>query len=124
MQQVTMAHPMAVIPVLSGLLDLEHGPFPRGGNPGTLNASTSIPDGSGGFNVLGGPSWRFVIDFANIDNVHMVIPSGQSGNPMDEHFFDFYALWSKGEYWNIPFNKSAIIEKKKSVLELIPTNLD
>ena len=123
LQQLTMAHPMATVPVLSELLALEHGPFPRGGNPGTLNASTSMPDGSGVFKVLGGPSWRFVIDFANVDEALMAIPSGQSGNPMDDHFFDFYSLWAGGEYWNIPFNKTAVMEKKKSVLELMPANI-
>jgi len=122
-QHLTMAHPMSQVPVISGLLGLERGPFPRAGNPGTLNATTSLPDGDGRFKAMGGPSWRFLIDFADVDNVHMVIPSGQSGNPMDPHFFDFYELWATGNYWTIPLNKQAVMKAKKTVLELIPNNL-
>jgi len=123
-QQLTMKHPMSAIPILSQLLGLEKGPFPRGGNPGTLNASTSIPDGENSFKVLGGPSWRFVIDFAHVDQASMVIPAGQSGNPMDEHFFDFYDLWEKGEYWNTPFSRSAVMSRSQSILELRPSSLN
>ena len=116
LQHLTMAHPMSQVPVISGLLGLERGPFPRAGNPGTLNATTSLPDRDGGFKALGGPSWRFLIDFADIDNVQMVIPSGQSGNPMDPHFFDFYELWATGNYWKIPFRRDAVIEAKETLL--------
>jgi penicillin G amidase len=124
LQQLTMSHPMSAIPILSQLLGLEKGPFPRGGNPGTLNASTSIPDGKDVFKVLGGPSWRFVIDFANVDQASMVIPAGQSGNPMDDHFFDFYDMWQKGEYWITPFSRNTVMSNSQSVLELRPASVN
>jgi penicillin amidase len=70
----------------------------------------------------GGPSWRFVLDFDNIDLAQMVIPSGQSGNPLSPHFFDFYDLWEGGEYWTVPFTKEKVEERAVSKLKLIPSS--
>jgi penicillin amidase len=50
----------------------------------------------------------------------MVIPSGQSGNPLSPHFFDFYDLWEGGEYWTVPFTKEKVEERAVSKLKLIP----
>ena len=49
LQSVTMAHPLAQVPVLSSLLDLEKGPFARGGTAGTLNASFNVLTEIGGY---------------------------------------------------------------------------
>jgi penicillin amidase len=111
------------IPVLSGLLGLENGPFPRAGNPGTLNCTNALSREGEGFEVISGPSWRFVIDFSDVDGAQMVIPAGQSGNPMDEHFFDFYPLWASGNYWNVPLSEAAVMANKTGILEIIPGNL-
>jgi acyl-homoserine lactone acylase PvdQ len=51
----------------------------------------------------------------------MVIPAGQSGHPLSPHFFDFYELWEKGEYWTVPFSKEKVKEMSVSVLRLVPT---
>ncbi len=123
-QRLTMAHPFAVVPLIGNLLDLERGPFPRGGSSGTLNATLSVPDDDGQFKTLGGPSWRFVIDFHNVDAVSMVIPAGQSGHPLDDHFFDFYGLWEKGSMWNVPFSREKVFARSYSILNLLPSELD
>ena len=111
LQSVTMAHPLAQVPVLSSLLDLDRGPFARGGTAGTLNASFNVMSEEN-FKVFVGPSWRFIIDFANVDEATIVIPSGQSGHPSSSHFFDFYPLWVKGERWTVPFSKKNVHKKK------------
>lgn len=123
LQYLTMSHPMGEVPVISTLLGLKKGPFIREGNPGTLNVSTANPTEDGMFQTIGGASWRFVIDFAEIDKAVMVIPAGQSGHPLDEHFFDFHDLWSSGKYWTVPFTRPAVDKKMVSMLELIPNNL-
>jgi len=119
-QSVTMSHPLAAVPVLSSLLSLQHGPFPRAGTSGSLNNSSSIWNQKDSFYTQGGPSWRFIIDFENIDQAQMVIPAGQSGNPLSPHFFDFYDLWESGEYWTVPFTKEKVEERAISKLKLIP----
>jgi penicillin amidase len=107
LQSITMAHPLAQVPVLSSLLELERGPFVRGGTAGTLNASFNVLT-EDGFKVIVGPSWRFIIDFSDVDATTVVIPSGQSGHPLSTHFFDFYSLWVKGERWNVPFSEKNV----------------
>ncbi|MCK4560144.1 MAG: penicillin acylase family protein [Calditrichia bacterium] len=120
LQTLTMSHPLAAVPILSSFLSLQRGPFPRAGTNGSLNNATSFWDKRDSFVSQGGPSWRFVLDFDNIDLAQMVIPSGQSGNPLSPHFFDFYDLWEGGEYWTVPFTKEKVEERAVSKLKLIP----
>jgi penicillin amidase len=122
LQTLTMSHPLAVVPVISSFLSLENGPFPRAGTIGTLNNTISNWDNKNLFISQGGPSWRFILDFDQIDEAQMVIPAGQSGNPLSEHFLDFYDLWANGEYWTVPFTKAKVEERAVSRLLLIPAS--
>ena len=118
-QSMSMRHPMAQIPVLSSLLGLSRGPWPWGGTAGTLDAAFSRQQDSS-FEVIVAPSWRFVIDFGDIDGAAMTLPAGNSGNPMSEHFFDFFDRYRAGELWNVPFNHDAVYARARSVLTLSP----
>ncbi len=122
MQSLTMAHPFSVIPILSQILNLENGPHPWGGTMGTLNASFYFPDPKkeGHFVTTVGPSWRFVIDFADVNSATIVLPAGNSGNPLSPHYMDFYELWKNGQRWNVPIVYSKVKQRTASVLELIP----
>ncbi len=117
-QTLTMAHPLAEVPLLSSLLSLRRGPFPRPGVTSSLNNSTSFWNEEGKFVSRGGPSWRFILDFENSDQTQIVIPAGQSGHPLSPHFFDFYSLWEQGEYWVLPFSKDEVIERSESVIRM------
>ena len=119
-QTLTMAHPMGEIPVVSSLLSLKRGPFPRSGTTGSLNNSSAFVGDRGEFIARGGPSWRFILDFNDINNIQMVIPAGQSGNPISDHFFDFYDLWFKGDYWIVPFERDRVEANSVSTLILKP----
>jgi len=116
-QEFTMQHDFSIVPVLGNLLDLKNGPWSWPGTEGTLNSSfSSFKDGK--FKVVVGPSWRFIIDFANPDAIQMVLPAGNSGNPMSPHFSDFLELWKTGEYWTVHLTKEEVYSTKKSVLVL------
>jgi len=117
---LTMAHPLAAVPLLSYFLSLERGPFPREGTSGSLNNSISFWNDLDAFKTVAGPSWRFILDFDDIDGAQMVLPAGQSGHPLSDHFFDFYNLWEKGEYWTVPFSKDKVESFAVSVLRFVP----
>jgi penicillin amidase len=117
---LTMRHPMATVPVLGGLLALNRGNLPWPGTAGTLNASYLIANDDYSFETIVGPSWRFLIDFANIDGALFVLPAGNSGNPMSPHFFDFNQMWLEGKYWNIPISKDRVLAKAVNTLVLNP----
>jgi penicillin G amidase len=119
LQTLTMNHPFAKVPLLSGLLNLSHGPWPRGGSAGTLNASFSSVT-EHGFEVVAGASWRFILDFANIDSAQMVIPAGNSGHPMSSYFMNFNSLWQVGEYWTVPFSETAVRTQAVRTIILTP----
>ena len=118
MQTLTMRHPMASVPLVSSILDLEYGPWPWSGTAGTLNASYFRQTSDTTFRSIVGPSWRFVLDFANVDQATMVLPAGNSGNPMSPHFFDFNEMWQKGERWSVPFSEDKVRERAVSTLTL------
>ncbi|UCD63009.1 MAG: penicillin acylase family protein [Candidatus Zixiibacteriota bacterium] len=120
MQSLTMEHPLSMFPLLGSLLNLKLGPYPWGGDAGTLNASFSREVGEGKFESVAGPSWRFVMDFADIDAATMVLPAGNSGNPMTDHFMDFFEMWKSGERWTVPFHYEKVKEKAVSTLSLVP----
>jgi len=120
LQQLVMQHPMAAVPIVGSLLDLKRGPWPWGGSAGTLNSSFSFPSDSGRYDVVVGPSWRFVIDFAEVDAATMVLPAGNSGNPMSEHFFDFFNSYQSGERWNVPISRERVDARTVSRLTLAP----
>lgn len=124
LNKLTMEHPMAVVPLIGDMLDLKVGPISHSGNSGTLNAAFVSNDSLYNFRTVAGPSMRMVIDFADIDNVAFVLPAGNSGNPMSDHFLDFYPLWSEGRYHTVAFSYDRVKEKAKSVLKLYPEDVD
>ncbi len=119
---LSIRHPLAVVPVVSGLLHLQYGPFPWPGTAGTLNAAFYLEDKANPnhFKSIVGPSWRFVIDFSNVDAATMVLPAGNSGNPLSEHFMDFFEMWKNGLRWNVPLSYQKVRKKAVQVLYLQP----
>jgi penicillin amidase len=76
---------------LSGLSAFQRGPTAAGGDGFTLNVA-------GGLTSKGGPSWRQIIDFSDLDNSLAIYPGGQSGNPLSIHYADFLGPYMSGEY--------------------------
>ena len=48
----------------------------------------------------------------------MVLPTGNSGNPMSPHFNDFLNMWLKGEYWTVPLSQDKVYSSAKSILKM------
>ncbi len=117
---LTMEHPMAAVPVLGSILDLRFGPWPWSGTGSTLNAAFNIKSDDNRFRTVVGPSWRFVIDFNDIDAATIVLPSGNSGNPASDHFFDFNEMWQNGERWTVPLSYDKAKQRAVSTLILMP----
>lgn len=113
-----MSHPMASVPILGGMLNLDKKSQPWPGTAGTLNASFIVPVSDSTYQTIVGPSWRFLIDFADIDGAQFVLPAGNSGNPMSPHFYDFNQLWQNGEYWNVPISNERVKANAVTTLRL------
>jgi len=117
---LTLAHPMARVPVLGWFLRLSRGPFPWGGSPGSLNSNFFRFDDDGAYVQGITPAFRQIVDFADVDGALMAMPAGQSGNPMSPHYFDFWPLWRTGSYWKVPLTRERVRERLASTLVLEP----
>lgn len=113
---LTMRHPLAAQPPLDTFLNL--GPFPRGGSTMTINNSEhpfSEP-----FASVIGPSTRQIVDLCDLQHTLSVIPTGQSGQRMSEHYDDQTPLWLNGEYHEMVMGRAEIIENAVQHLTLSP----
>ena len=72
------------------------------------------------FEVTNGPSYRFVIDMADLDGATIVITTGQSGNPFDRHYGDLVDEWLRGEALPLPFSNRAVEDATAATLTLLP----
>ena len=61
------------------------------------------------YDVKAGPSTRRIIDFSDIENSLSVLPTGQSGNPMSDHYSDQAEMYNKGQFRKMKLNKKEII---------------
>ena len=104
--QVTHKHTLGDVPGLNLLLNLNVGPFISGGSDGTPNAggySRSIP-----FIQTSGASMRRIVDFSNLNESKIIIPTGQSGLPNSPHYQDQAALYNNGLYRTTNFDSDFI----------------
>ncbi len=77
-----------------------------GGHGSALNATNTRKGPSGP--ITAGPSWRMIVDWASgRPQAQVVYPGGQSGNPGSVHYNSMLERWSKGEYFEALFLKSA-----------------
>lgn len=114
-------HPLARVKLLDVWLNLNRGPYPASGDPGSLNANFfSYDDASKSFHSHIGPSMRFVLDWSNPDAFTINGALGQSGNPFSPHYDDFLETGRNGDTWNVPFTRERVFAAKTSVLRLEP----
>jgi len=76
---------------------LGRGGHPLSGSDLTLNAR------GGGGDVTGGPSWRMVVDFSDLERTVGILPGGQSGDPASPHYDDLIDMWVRDDYIPIMF---------------------
>jgi len=116
LHKVRFAHQLAILPGLedfftAGVVDV-------GGDEQTVLATLWEP--SGGYDTGVTPSWRQIVDLADIDASVGTHTVGQSGHPASPHFRDLVPLWSKGEYHPLPFTRPAVEEAADTTMTLVP----
>ncbi|MDX1315626.1 MAG: penicillin acylase family protein, partial [Eudoraea sp.] len=72
------------------------------------------------FRVKAGPSTRRIIDFSDIENSMSILPTGQSGNPLSDHYEDQAEMYVNGQFRKMMMNKKEIQNEAKSVLNFKP----
>ncbi|MCB0277257.1 MAG: penicillin acylase family protein [Calditrichaeota bacterium] len=116
-------HPLSQVDILDTWLNLNRGPFPVSGDKASLDANFNTlreKDGQVVFYKVMGPSMRFVLDWAAVDEFTINNNMGQSGNPFSPHYDDQLKLMMNGERWTVPFSRAAVEARAVSVVMLLP----
>jgi penicillin amidase len=72
------------------------------------------------FTVTNLPSYRLVIDMADPGGGRLIITTGQSGNPFDQHYTDMIEPWATGQTVPLPFTPEGIAAATVATLTLTP----
>jgi penicillin amidase len=110
-------HPMGQIASLRKYFNV--GPFEINGGKEVINNQAFNLDSTGYYKVSSGPSTRRVIDFSDIEGSMSILPTGQSGNPLSEHYKDQAQKYVDGDFVPMLLNKD-FIKKSKHKLVLKP----
>lgn len=116
--QTIEAHAMGGVAILNRLLRLTIGPRPRAGSLFTVNVAdfgTQPP-----FRNAHAASWRQVVDLADMEAGAMVLPAGQSGNPLSPRYRDQADRWWRGELFVVPLSRARVAPPGGGVLRLVP----
>ncbi len=102
----------AVTPELAAKLNV--GPYPRGGDSYTVNAT------GGSDNQPSGGSFKIITDTEDWDNSLGLNNPGQSGDPDNPHYRDLFELWARGKYFPIFYTRAKVESVTEERLTLTP----
>lgn len=116
---VTFKHTFSGV---NSLLDkiINIGPFPIGGDGTTVNNGEYSFNKPYANNL--GPSMRYIYDFNDPENFTCILPTGQSGHFLSNHYKDMTEKWLKGKYIKVNTNIEKNIELYKNRLTILKNN--
>lgn len=89
-----------------------------GGGTSLVNATGWNVDA--GYEVVWLPSFRMVVDLADLDRSLTMHTTGQSGHPFHPHYFDLAERWAAGEYYEMWWSGAAVDAAAADTLRLVP----
>lgn len=117
---VRAEHALGTVTAVESLLAVNVGDVPHGGSRTTVNVASYTGRGADKVSAYG-PSQRHVVDLADVDGAGgFILPTGQSGNPMSEHYADQFGRWRDGGLWRIPLGRDAADARAVRRLRLVP----
>lgn len=109
-------HPLGIHPLLTGVFNL--GPFHLGGSNETIHRTGYALDDP--YRITSSAAARIIFDLAYPNNSVSVIPTGQSGQPMDEHYRDQIQLYLGHLYHPNLFDSTKVVDSGWDLLHLQP----
>ncbi len=110
---LVLEHPMGGVKILDKVFNLNRGPWPVGGNQGTVSPYSY--DSNDPFTVDFGASHRHIYDTSDWDNSLSIIPTGISGIPASKHYCDQTDSYVNNEYRNDYISRNLIEEQAKYI---------
>jgi penicillin amidase len=111
---VEYKHSIGEVPSLRKYFNV--GPFEVMGGNEVINNQLFKLDSTGYYKVHSGPSTRRVIDFSDVEKSVSILPTGQSGNPLSDHYKDQAEKYNKGEFVPMLLNDNEIKKSNNKVV--------
>jgi penicillin G amidase len=92
------------------------GPLPRGGTGDSVQLATYDRN----FRMVGGSTFRVVIDVGNWDNSRAANAPGQSADPRSPHYDDLFNSWCAGETFPLCYSRPAVERQLEYTITLEP----
>jgi len=113
---LALEHPLGRVPALARIFN---GPAPAtGGDTFTVNVGPFDPETP--YRQIVVPSLRLLIDAQDWNTARIVHTTGQSGLPFHRHYRDLTALWARGDYLPLLYERTAIAGAQEGTLTLLP----
>jgi penicillin G amidase len=113
---MTYNHPLGMLKPLDRIFN--RGPYPIGGDIDTVNMGASLinqPE-----MVITVPSYRQIVDLADLKASLSMHHPGQSGHPASKHYDDFIKPWRNVRYHPMLFERAMIEQNAAGTLHLRP----
>ena len=94
--------------------------YPIGGN---TNSTNSARYGRDSWNVVGGPSFRMVVDVGNWDAALATNTPGQSGDPRSRFYDNLLENWATGSQFPLLYSKKAVEQHRAFTISLRPQKM-
>ena len=108
---LTHKHKVGSNKIVNWVFGLNVGPYLSGGSDKSPNAgSYSFSDP---YAQTAGASMRRVVDFSNLNETHLILPTGQSGLYNSSHYKDQADLYHNGKYRTTWFDENFIRNNKE-----------
>ena len=114
--KMTYSHPLGTIKPLDKIFN--RGPYPVGGDIDTVNMGASLPNQPE--TVVTVPSYRQIVNLADLKASLSGHAPGQSGHPASKHYADFIKPWLNVEHHPQLFERGIIEENAEGILRMTP----
>ncbi|MBN1300567.1 MAG: penicillin acylase family protein [Melioribacteraceae bacterium] len=119
LHSLTLRHPFSGTSFLIDKI-INAGPFELGGDGTTVfNTEYSFTKP---FEIKLGPSMRYIYDFADPEAFYFILPTGQSGHLMSDHYSNMTYGWIEGRYFKVNTNLSVNKDQLKMFFTIDPAN--
>jgi penicillin amidase len=116
LNKIVYPHAMSMQKPLDKVFNV--GPLPMAGNKHTV-CQIGSPIGTYAEKAWA-PSYRQIVNMADLSKSYVVFPPGQSGNLASPHYRDLFELWYKGQYIPMLWTPDQIEANLEGKLELAP----
>jgi penicillin amidase len=114
--RMTYNHPLGAVKPLNRIFN--RGPFAVGGDIDTVNMGATLPGQPEV--VITVPSYRQIVNLADMKDSLSAHAPGQSGHPASKHYDDFIKMWLHVGHHPMLYDREAVEASAEGTLKILP----